>query len=124
MAGTAKRIEQLKNKISAKETRRDRLINKLSDTKTVIKTLNKEIDDMKLEIRQLELEQLSETLSQNGITTADVAAAIAAGNIRKTVPAVPDGESKQEDENIPSERDTYSTDPETKEVTDNEISDS
>ncbi len=49
-----------------------------------IKSAKKEIGDMEIEIKQLELEQLSDTLFQNGITTADVAAAIAAGEIKKS----------------------------------------
>ena len=122
MAETAKKIEQLTTKITAKEKRRDKLIKKLSDTKSVIKALNREIDDMRLEIRQLELEQLSETLSQNGITAADVAAAIAAGDIKKAVTVISDEKSEQNDEDISSKRDTYSTNTETQEVSNNEVS--
>lgn len=122
MAETAKKIEQLKKKMTAKEMQRDKLTRKLLDTKSNIKTLNREIDDIRLEIRQLELEQLSETLSQNGITAADVAAAIAAGDIKKTVPAVSDEKGEQEDGDTSSKRDTYSTNIETQEVSNNEVS--
>ena len=108
--------------MTAKEMQRDKLTRKLLDTKSNIKTLNREIDDIRLEIRQLELEQLSETLSQNGITAADVAAAIAAGDIKKTVPAVSDEKGEQEDEDTSSKRDTYSTNIETQEVSNNEVS--
>lgn len=84
MAEIKNKIEQLRRKIAAKETRLKKLLGKISDAKSDIKELKREIAEMESEIRQLELEQLSETLSQNGITAADVAAAIAAGEIKKT----------------------------------------
>ncbi len=123
MAETAKKIEQLTKKISAKETRRDKLIKRLSDIKSDIKSLNREIEDMRLEIRQLELEQLSETLSKNGITAADVAAAIVAGDIKKTVPAAL-VEIDQDNADMQGERDTYSTSSEATEEVNNEVSSS
>ena len=59
-------------------------MSRISESKSEIKSAKKEIGDMEIEIKQLELEQLSDTLFQNGITTADVAASIAAGDIKKS----------------------------------------
>lgn len=111
MAETEKKIEQLKKKISAKETRLEKLTKKISDTKSDIKSLKNEIEDMCFEIKQLELAQLSETLTQKGLTAADVEAAIAAGEIRK--------QSPKSDEDEHTTADTYITNSD-KEVTDNE----
>lgn len=78
------KIQALKKKISAKNARINKLMGRISESKSEIKSAKKEIGDMEIEIKQLELEQLSDTLFQNGITTADVAAAIAAGEIKKS----------------------------------------
>ena len=80
MAETDKKIEQLKKKMTAKEMQRDKLTRKLLDTKSNIKTLNREIDDIRLE------------------------------------------KGEQEDEDTSSKRDTYSTNIETQEVSNNEVS--
>lgn len=116
MAEAEKRIEQLKKKITARETKLNKLLGKISDAKSNVKAIKNEIEDMRFEIKQIELEQLSETLTQNGITTADVAAAIAAGEIRKQPP-----KSDEDDLNDKEQEaaDTYITNS-GKEVTDNE----
>lgn len=116
------KIQGLKKKISAKNARITKLIERISESKTEIRAAKKEIGDMELEIKQLELEQLSDTLFQNGITTADVAAAIAAGEIKKAQP--PQDNTVTDD--IPDEKqessaDIYSTISD-KEETGNEIS--
>lgn len=84
MAETEKKIQQLQKKIAAKEARIKKLNDRITAAKSEMKLINKEVDEMANEIRNLELNQLAETLSQNGITTADIAAAIAAGEIKKT----------------------------------------
>lgn len=118
MAEIEKKIEQLRKKISAKEARLEKLTKKISDTKSDMKSLKNEIEDMRFEIKQLELEQLSETLSQNGFTAADVAAAIAAGEIKKSQSDKPLSENANgEDRKEQVDTSTNSND---KEVTDNE----
>lgn len=112
MAEIDKKIAQLTKKKSAKTARLEKMSVRISEIKSDIKFLSKDIAEIESEIRQLELEQLSETLSQNGITTADVAAAIAAGEIKKS----DNGQEKTAD--------TYSTNSEVEEVTENEVSDS
>lgn len=115
MAEIDKKIKQLIKKKSAKTARLEKMSARISEVKSDIKSLSKEIAEIESEIRQLELEQLSETLSQNGITAADVAAAIAAGEIKK---------SEKTDDEREKIADTYSTNSEDEEVTENEISDS
>ncbi len=119
MAETEKKIEQLKKKIAAKETRLGKLLEKISDTKSSVTAIKNEIEDMRSEIKQLELQQLSETLTQNGITAADVAAAIASGEIRKHPPKSDEDEVVDEEQKAAA--DTYITNSD-KEVTDNAVS--
>lgn len=84
MTEIEKKIEKLKKKISVRETRIEKSTKKITDEKSVIKTAKNEIEEFRFEIKQLELEQLSETLSQNGFTAADIAAAIASGEIKRS----------------------------------------
>ena len=119
------KIQSLKKKISVKNTRINKLMNRISESKSEIKSAKKEIVDMEIEIKQLELEQLSDTLFQNGITTADVAAAIAAGDIKKSPSPQSDSvddESADEDPSGMIDRLTYSTNSDEEEAAENEVS--
>ena len=80
------KITALKNKIHSREVKLNKLNQRISDAKSNRKAVLKEINELINEIHKLEIEQLSETLEKNGITADDVAAAIAQGNIRNTVP--------------------------------------
>lgn len=112
MAEIEKKIQQLKMKKSAKITKRDKTLARISEEKSEVKKLNREITEIDEEIRQLELKQLSETLSRNGITAADITAAIAAGGIKK---------SEKSDEEQEESADMYSTNSDKEEQKNEEI---
>lgn len=84
MAEVTQKIAALKKKIAARQNRLDKLDERISAYKSEYKSIAREIAELNEEIHRLELEQLSETLKQNGITTADITAAIADGSIKKT----------------------------------------
>ena len=81
------RITALKNKILARESKLAKLERRMSVYKDECKALQREINALNDEIRRIELEQLSATLKENGITADDISAAIADGTIikKKTV---------------------------------------
>lgn len=117
MAEIKQKIAALKKKILTRENKLAKLNKRISDSKHDYKIVSKEIDGLNEEIRRLELEQLSVTLEQNGITADDIAAAIAEGSIKKTLPEaqnVVSGEGKNGD--------TYITENSKKEDTVNEVS--
>lgn len=119
MAEIDKKIEQLKKKISTREARIEKSNKKISEEKFVIKTSKNEIEEFRFEIKQLELEKLSETLSKNGITAADVTAAIAAGEIKRSQPdKTLDDSADTEDREKQTEINNINSD--NKEVTENE----
>lgn len=79
------------NKLAALRKRYEKKFKDLADcettiakTKAEIKALKKELAAIRAEISALEMMQLSETLNSNGITPADITAAIAAGHIKKS----------------------------------------
>lgn len=84
MAEITQKISALKKKISARKNKLSTLEQRISNSKREYKSLKKEIGELNEEIRRFELERLSETLEQNGITADDIAAAIAKGSIKKT----------------------------------------
>lgn len=84
MAEIKQKIDALKKKILARENKLAKLDKRIYDSKREYKAVAKEIDELNDDIRKLELERLSVTLEQNGITADDVAAAIADGSIKKT----------------------------------------
>lgn len=83
MPETEKKISQLRKKIAAKESRCQKLIERITQAKSEIKLIRKEIDEMTAEVRMLELNQLGDALTQNGITAEEIQAAIAAGLFEK-----------------------------------------
>lgn len=125
MADIKQKIAALKKKIVSRKNRLVKLEKRISDFKSEYKSVKKEIDDLNDEIRRFELEQLSETLELNGITAADVTAAIADGSIKKTVPETDCEELAKDDNSVSGEKtssDTYSTENSSKEDTVNEVS--
>lgn len=116
MAAISDKINSLREKISAKEKKLFSNQVQLKAAKVSIKALKKEIADIKTEIHKLQMQQLSETLSQNGISTEEIEQAIAAGIFEKPKPVIPTSETEQ--------RATYSTTENEQEVTKNEVSSS
>ena len=90
---TESKLAQLRKKSEKKAKELADCGEVIAKTKAAIKALKKELSRINSEISALELMQLSETLNSNGITAADITAAIAAGNIKK---AVPEQESVQQ----------------------------
>lgn len=83
MPETEKKISQLRKKIAAKESRCQKLTERITQAKSESKLIRKEIDEMTAEVRMLELNQLGDALTQNGITAEEIQAAIAAGLFEK-----------------------------------------
>lgn len=124
---TLQRLEKLREKAKQKESQLAEQVGKINFAKDEIKALKKEISQLKQEMTSLELMQLSETLGANGLTAADVEAAIADGSLKKAVIAeVADEISDSVKENSEQKRATYSTNSEIKAEEDkkNEVSDS
>lgn len=86
MAKTNSKISKLREKAELKANQLTECSEKIKKAKEEMKALKKEIAALEQEINSLELMQLSETLNNNGITAADVEAAIAAGHIKKSEP--------------------------------------
>lgn len=84
MAAISEKINSLREKISAKEKKLFSNQIQLKAAKATIKTLKKEISEIEREIHKLQMQQLSETLSENGITAEEIEQAIAAGIFEKT----------------------------------------
>ena len=120
MAEIKKKIAALKKKRQSRENKLARLAKRIADSKHESKVVIKEINEIDGEIHQLELQELSEKLAENGITTDDVAAAIAEGSIKKTTPKVET--EKGEVSGEVTNGDTYSTENNIKEAKSNEIS--
>lgn len=86
MATIEAKIMQLHKKISAKQKKLASNEIILKAAKSSIKALKKDISDLECEVSQLQLQQLSDTLSEKGITAADIEEAIAAGIFEKPAP--------------------------------------
>lgn len=112
MAAISDKINSLREKISAKEKKLFSNQVQLKAAKVSIKALKKEIAEIEAEIHKLQMQQLSETLSKNGITAEEIQEAIAAGIFDKPAQA------ETENRAICS-----TTEPE-QEVTENEVSSS
>lgn len=125
MAEVTQKIAALKKKIVSRKNKLEKLDKRITASKSEYKSVKKEIDDLNDEIRRLELEQLSETLEQNGITAADITAAIADGSIKKTAPETESTELTKNDNFVSGKvanGDTYITEKSSKEDAANEIS--
>lgn len=109
MAAISDKINSLREKISAKEKKLLSNKEQLKSAKNNIKALKKEIAEFEAEIHKLQMQQLSETLSKNGITAEEIQEAIAAGIFKP---------AQTETEN----RAAYSTTKPGQEVTGNEVS--
>lgn len=124
MAEVTQKNAALKKKIAARQNRLDKLDVRISAYKSEYKSITREIAELNEEIHRLELEQLSETLKQNGITAADITAAIADGSIKKTAPKAESADLARDDNSFSGEEtscDTYITE-NSKEENVNEIS--
>jgi len=125
---TLQKLEKLREKAKQKKSQLAEQVGKINSARDEIKALKKEISQFKQEITSLELMQLSETLGANGLTAADVEAAIADGSLKKAVIAgvKADEISDSVKENSEKNRATYSTNSEIKAEEDkkNEVSDS
>lgn len=110
MAAISDKINSLREKISAKEKKLLSNKEQLKSAKNNIKALKKEIAEFEAEIHKLQMQQLSETLSKNGITAEEIQEAIAAGIFEKP--------AQTETENHAA----YSTTKPGQEVTGNEVS--
>lgn len=122
MAEVTQKIAALKKKIAARQNRLDKLAERISAYKSEYKSIAREIAELNEEIHRLELEQLSETLKQNGITTADITAAIADGSIKKTALETESTELTENVSGAETSGDTYITENASKEDKANEIS--
>lgn len=125
MAEVTQKIAALKKKIVSRQNRLDKLDVRISAYKNEYKSITREIAELNEEIHRLELEQLSETLKMNGITAADVTAAIADGSIKKTAPETESTELTKNDNFVSGKvanGDTYITENSSKEDAANEIS--
>lgn len=120
MAEIKQKIAALKKKRQSRENKLARLAKRITDSKHESKSVIKEINEIDGEIHRLELQELSEKLAENGITTDDVAAAIAEGSIKKTAPTVET--EKGEVSGEVTNGNTDSTENNIKEAKSNEIS--
>ena len=117
---TSQKIAGLRKKMTSRQKQLTEINSKISKEKAKEKALKKEIDRIAEEISQFEIKELSDTLTASGITAADVQNAITSGLIRPS----------EKSENTNAEKPTNDTDnkadavTDTKEVADNEISDS
>lgn len=86
-------IAKLREKAEQKTLQLMEISDNIAKSKEQIKVLKKDIAYLNEQISVLEMKQLSETLTSNGITKADIEAAIAAGHFKKPEPT----------ENVPAE---------------------
>lgn len=125
MAEVTQKIAALKKKIAARQNRLDKLNARITVYKNEYKSIARELAELSDEIHRFELEQLSETLKQNGITAADVTAAIADGSIKKAAPETESTELTKDNNSVSSAEpsgDTYITENASKEDNVNETS--
>lgn len=122
MPETEKKISQLRKKISAKESRCQKLIERITQAKSEIKLIRKEIDEMTAEVRMLELNQLGDALTQNGITAEEIQAAIAAGLFEKSATKTDTADCAICSTNENAAEETIEAEQNEQEVTENEVS--
>lgn len=89
-------IAKLREKAEQKTFQLMEISDNIAKSKEQIKVLKKDIAYLNEQISAFEMKQLSETLTSNGITKADIEAAIAAGHFKKPEPTEPA-------ENVPAE---------------------
>lgn len=82
-------IAKLREKAEQKTLQLMEISDNIAKSKEQIKVLKKDIAYLNEQISALEMKQLSETLTSNGITKADIEAAIAAGHFKKPEPTEP-----------------------------------
>lgn len=84
MAAISNKITNLRARISAKQKKLFSNEIQVKAAKSSIKALKEEIAELEAEILNLQIHQLSETLTEKGITTDDIQEAIAAGVFEKS----------------------------------------
>ena len=99
MDNTAGKISKLREKSEQKTMQLMEISDNIAKSKEQIKVLKKDIACLNEQIAALEMKQLSETLASNGITKADIEAAIAAGQFKK--PEAPESSANVPAENVP-----------------------
>ncbi len=99
MDNTAGKISKLREKSEQKTMQLMEISDNIAKSKEQIKVLKKDIAYLNEQIAALEMKQLSETLASNGITKADIEAAIAAGQFKK--PETPESAANVPAENVP-----------------------
>ena len=97
MDNTAGKISKLREKSEQKTMQLMEISDNIAKSKEQIKVLKKDIAYLNEQIAALEMKQLSETLASNGITKADIEAAIAAGQ----KPETPESAANVPAENVP-----------------------
>ena len=98
MDNTAGKISKLREKSEQKTMQLMEISDNIAKSKEQIKVLKKDIAYLNEQIAALEMKQLSETLASNGITKADIEAAIAAGQFKK--PETPESAANVPAENV------------------------
>lgn len=83
---TSSQIAKLREKAEQKSIQLMEISKNIAKSKEQMKVLKKDIANLNGRISALEMKQLSETLANNGITKADIEAAIAAGQLKKSEP--------------------------------------
>lgn len=116
-----KQIQSVQKKLEATRERTTAVKQKLEKYKNLLKTVTGETENLENELKRLEIEKLSEIINRNGYTTADISAAVEAGEIKKI--SVPVSETEKNSDHSDTEN---KTNPEinAKEEANNEIGNS